>query len=154
MSSRPHRTTSGFTLLEIMVAVVIIGLLATLSIPIFTQLRERSVRTVMANELRLAAAALNNYAFEKGDWPPDGAGGWPTEIIDYLPQSERWNGPTPIGGKWAWVREADALSASIQVNDFTAPLDQIASLDRVIDNGELSTGNLRVVGTSLVYLFE
>jgi len=57
-------TTGGFTLLEIMIVVSIIGLLAALAIPAFIKARTRSVTTGCINNLRLIDDAKAQWALE------------------------------------------------------------------------------------------
>lgn len=148
------RSAAGFTLLEIVVVVAIIGLMAAIAIPAYGKLQKRSVNTLMSNELRIASGALELYVFEKGSWPPDGAGGWPAELSGYLPPPDRWNQSTPIGGTWAWARNTEELSASLRINNTTVSSEQIADLDQMMDDGSLAAGNLLTFGASLVYVLE
>jgi len=54
----------GFTLMEIMVTIVIIGVLATLSITQYTPVRERAIGREAVSALRLIAAAERIYRME------------------------------------------------------------------------------------------
>lgn len=56
----------GFTLVEIMIVVVIIGLLAAMAIPAFQQVREQSRQKTVVNNLRQVAAAGQQYILEEG----------------------------------------------------------------------------------------
>ena len=65
----PRATSPAFTLVEIMVVVVIIGLLAAIALPAFRIVRERSLASRLANDFRQSAAAFQTYTLEYGTWP-------------------------------------------------------------------------------------
>jgi type IV pilus assembly protein PilA len=56
----------GFTLVEIMIVVVIIGLLAAMAIPAFNKVREQSRQKAVTNNLRQLASAGQQYMLDKG----------------------------------------------------------------------------------------
>ncbi|EDY85280.1 Prokaryotic N-terminal methylation motif domain protein [Verrucomicrobiia bacterium DG1235] len=61
-----HKKTSkkGFTLVEIMIVVVIIGLLAAMAIPAFQKVRKDSRASAVYNDARQLASAAQQYMLE------------------------------------------------------------------------------------------
>ena len=60
------RNNKGFTLVEIMIVVVIIGLLAAMAIPAFQKVRASSQDKATTNNLRQLSAAADQYFLEFG----------------------------------------------------------------------------------------
>ena len=61
-----NKTNKGFTLVEIMIVVVIIGLLAAMAIPAFQKVRQSSQDKAVLNNARQLAAAADQYFLENG----------------------------------------------------------------------------------------
>ncbi len=61
---KPDR--GGFTLVEIMIVVVIIGLLASMAVPGFTKMRNASQDKAVLNNARQLAAGADQYMLETG----------------------------------------------------------------------------------------
>jgi type IV pilus assembly protein PilA len=59
-------SSKGFTLVEIMIVVVIIGLLAAMAIPAFQKVRTSSQDKAVLNNARQLAAAADQYFLEQG----------------------------------------------------------------------------------------
>jgi len=60
------RSNKGFTLVEIMIVVVIIGLLAAMAIPAFQKVRQSSQDKAVLNNARQLSAAADQYFLENG----------------------------------------------------------------------------------------
>jgi type IV pilus assembly protein PilA len=61
-----NKSSKGFTLVEIMIVVVIIGLLAAMAIPAFQKVRSSSQDKAVLNNMRQLGAAADQYFLENG----------------------------------------------------------------------------------------
>lgn len=63
---KARNSSKGFTLVEIMIVVVIIGLLAAMAIPAFQKVRTESQKKSITNNIRQLTAAADQYFLEHG----------------------------------------------------------------------------------------
>jgi prepilin-type N-terminal cleavage/methylation domain len=61
------RKNHGFTLVEIMIVLTLIGLLATMAIPAFIKVRAASAEKSMINDGRQLGSAYSQYFLEEGE---------------------------------------------------------------------------------------
>src|SRR5476649_1953826 len=66
MNNSSKASTKGFTLVEIMIVVVIIGLLAAMAIPAFQKVRTNSQDKAVLNNARQLSAGADQYYLENG----------------------------------------------------------------------------------------
>lgn len=66
-------TRKGFTLVELMIAIAIIGILMTLTITAVTRAIGRGKETAARLEINALAQAVEQYNMKYGDYPPDGS---------------------------------------------------------------------------------
>ncbi len=82
---RSQRRAGGFTLVEIMIVVGIIGLLSMMAVPAFIRARDESKVSRFINDMRVATEAFHLYNLENGDYPPDAMHGeMPVGMAGYL----------------------------------------------------------------------
>ncbi len=96
---RPRRSNPGFTLVEIMIVVVIIGLLAAIAIPAFQRVQRSAVSKRYFNDARQIRDAAERYALENGTFPPNGIGAIHPNLQGYVP-ANLFTATTPLGGVW------------------------------------------------------
>jgi len=148
-----RRSAAGFTLVEIMIVVVIIGLLAAIAIPAFGRVRQAAQNSRFVSDLRVFAQAFESYAALYGTWPPNaGTGVVPSGMSGDFNEAN-WRGRNSVGGRWNWDRNLN-VAAGISTTNVTVDDNQMIAIDRTIDDGDLNTGQFRKFGTRFTYILE
>jgi prepilin-type N-terminal cleavage/methylation domain-containing protein len=99
-TSRAARV-AGFTLVEIMIVVAIIGVLAAIGIPSFLHARTRAQATACINNLRQIESAVQQVAIEKGLHVGDTIN-YPNDVTAYIKlNSDGSIPPCPAGGDYS-----------------------------------------------------
>jgi len=89
---------AGFTLVEIMIVVAIIGLLAAIAIPNFVKARATSQANGCINNLRQIDAAASQFALEKGKTTGSSIT-FPDDLTPYIKMNSGGSIPVcPAGG--------------------------------------------------------
>lgn len=143
----------GFTIVELAIAALIIGVLAAIAIPSFKRSLLAARSDAVMNDLRVFAGSFQHYMQDKGEWPEDSAPGqYPPGMEQYL-RSTAWLQKSAIGGRYNWeymsmqngtrVRAAIAVS-SLDENLVSSDRVQLEDIDRRFDDGNLSTGMFRL----------
>lgn len=149
-----HTLRKGFTLLEILVVVAVIGLLLLLGIPNLRQARQKTQRTRFACDIKTAGHAFAQNAANQGGYPADTqAGKMPNGMAEYL-SGFPWNEDTIIGGRWEWDYMVHGITAGVSVKSPNFGLEQMQQIDATIDDGDLSTGLFRQRPGGYIYILE
>ena len=109
---KPKRRPRGFTLIEIMVVVVIIGILGALFVPNIIGRGDQARRTAVENDLRSIGATLDLYRLDNAHYPSTSQGlqalvekpdGYP-EPRNYSPEGYAKKLPTdPWGSPYVYA---------------------------------------------------
>jgi prepilin-type N-terminal cleavage/methylation domain-containing protein len=76
----------GFTFIEILMVMIIIGLLSSLGILKYIDLKRQAYAVKIASEISAVRVGAFNYWADFQDWPPDvGPGVAPPPLVPYLP---------------------------------------------------------------------
>lgn len=151
---RPVSSKKGFTLVEIMIVVAIIGLLASLAIPSMLAAGQDTRSARFAREIQNAGHAFVQYSFDHGDYPADkNPAQMPTGMLDYL-TGLSWSEETVIGGSWDWDYLQFGITAGVSVYAPNWGDDQMVEIDELIDDGNLSSGQFRKRSSGYIYVIE
>lgn len=77
----------GFTLIELMISLVIIGVLSTLAVPNFSRIQQKSKETSVIGLARSLQVAVESYSLVNGSFPAGDAAVLPT-FLETLNKSE------------------------------------------------------------------
>ncbi len=92
---------AGFTLVEIMIVVAIIGLLAAIAIPNFVKARATAQANGCINNMRQIDAAVNQFALEQGKIT-GAAVNYPNDLTPYIKlNANSMLPPCPAGGSYS-----------------------------------------------------
>ncbi|HUR56779.1 MAG TPA: prepilin-type N-terminal cleavage/methylation domain-containing protein [Opitutaceae bacterium] len=149
------RPRAAFTLVEIMIVVLVIGLLATMALPALIRVRQASQNSRYISDLRTFAQGFETYAIKNGGWPPNaGTGVVPTGMSGEIKDSAWTTQRKSVGGRWNWDRNLNGFAAAISVANVTASDAQMQLIDAKIDDGDLSTGLFQKAGGRFMYVLE
>ena len=142
------RVTNGFSLIEIMITVTILGILISLAIPGLNLVRERAQNARLMNDWRTFATAYKQYILEMGNYPDDGDPGTiPTGMEDFLRDSQ-WTDGTFVGGEWDWDFNKYGITAGVSLVGSRFSALQMLQVDERLDDGDLGTGEFQLIAAN------
>lgn len=143
----------GFTLIEILMVIAIIGILATIAVPMYRDYHLRAKAVSLVTEVKTAAQAFRTFKMENNTYPADTAAGvTPPEALSFI--GEFFSTTPSIGGQWNWEYQQSGVTAGISVSGHSLSGEELLKVDKLIDNNNLSTGDFRQTGGGYLYVIE
>lgn len=97
------KSKSGFTIVELLIVIVVIGILAAITIVAYNGLQARARNSVRVGDIKNIQKALELYKIDNGDYPPTSA-------------SPSANGCTGGGYSFSWATDGTWMSPLTNAN--------------------------------------
>ncbi|MEM8546479.1 MAG: type II secretion system protein [Cyanobacteria bacterium P01_H01_bin.119] len=139
MTTSNKRTQAGFTLIELMIVMVILGILAAIALPTFASMTRRARYSEARLQLNAAAKQIQLYRLEHGSYPPDTNSGvapagvieWPTDApFDSKYDYDHWG----IGNNRCYVQIGFAGESGVRAYPVHQKVAEAGTLVEVEDN--------------------
>lgn len=94
---------SGFTLVELMIVIIIIGIVASIAIPKFSAMKIKAHAARIISDFNMFQTALLSYHLDSGEYPRDRYPGRPVpELVDYLPKGFSYDLRPELDVRYDW----------------------------------------------------
>lgn len=108
-----RRSRPGFTIVEVLVAVLILGVLAAIAFPSYQKVTYRARAAKIVGDLYAVRNAAYHFHLDRGQWPPNVSRGLPSGMEEYV------SGVQEEGSGYAldWDNWDPTIGISVVVSD-------------------------------------
>lgn len=152
------RLRRAFTLVEVLIVVVILGVLAGIVSASFTTVTDDAARGAFVSELRIIADQAMYYMVKNNAVVGDsGSGDCPPELRDVIDE-QNFEAGTPIGGVWDFEHDDTGgywSAVGVHFNGSGTTRDDafMTIVDEIFDDGDLTDGAFREIEDDQRYYY-
>ncbi len=152
---RANPSRRGFTLVEILIVVVLLGILASTVIGMFNANSDEARRNAFISNIRSFAQAAQVYVEMTGTYLEDSSSGVCPRGFERFIRTEEFERITPVGGVWDSQYNEDGITSAVGVhfNGQGQSRDDtyMTELDSLFDDGTLTGGAFRKLANGRFY---
>ncbi len=143
----------AFTLFALCISLFLVAVSVYLAVPLLQERLRTSRAAATISDLKVFAAAFDQYAHDGGDWPETAAPGDIPRGMEKMLAGTHWQQRSPIGGTYTWmtdtIQQGGRVNAAIviattageQVSD---DIRQLEALKQLAAAGGLKPDRLRL----------
>jgi len=144
------RRRQGFTLIELMIVVAVIGILTAVGIPRYRDMKRRGYSAKVMRDINTVRIAAFNYFADNATYPPDGGSGSPPPVlVPYLPQKFSFSGEHYTLDYDVWPSPLNPSQLVVGVTVTSSDEELVNIVARTLQAGGMGIN----VGNSYTYIF-
>ena len=134
----------GFSLVEILVVIAVIGIIAAIAVPYIGTIREKARVASTVHDFRTFRTAFYSYSLMRNGYPPDSHNELPKGVgMEAFLAADSFERDAAISGRFNWEGPERYPYAGISLTTTNASQSELEAVDDILDDGNLSTGYFR-----------